>query len=127
MKLIPQSLQMYSKSPKTPLPLQIKVTEKLEQMVRQDILEMVQPVGITNAYPVVFKRKKIGELRFSVLLKVHINSKVMDEDYPLPEKETIFQNLHRALDFGKIDLSVAYHQIELSEGAKNTRTINKIQ
>ena len=118
---------MISKSPKTPLPLQSKVTENLEQMVRQDILEMVQPVGITNAYPVVFQIKRSGELRFSVHLKVHINSKVMDEDYPLPDKETIFQNLHRALDFGKIDLSVAYYEIELAEGAKNTRTINKIQ
>ena len=126
-KLIPGTQPMFCKARKIPLPLQDKVTEKLEQMVRQSILEPVQPGGVTNASPVVWQRKKSGELRLCVDLKVHINGKVMDEDYPIPDKETIFHNLHGASYFGKIDLSDAYYQIELDEEAKDTCTINTSQ
>ena len=51
--LIPGTQPIFCKARKTPLPLQDKVTEKLEQMVRQGILEPVQPGGVTNASPVV--------------------------------------------------------------------------
>ena len=49
---------MFCKARKIPLPLQDKVTEKLEQMVRQGILEPVQPGGVTNASPVVLAGKE---------------------------------------------------------------------
>ena len=119
-KLIPGSQPMFCKARKMPLPLQDRVKEKLETMVRQGILEPVQPGGVTNASPVVWQQvwKKNGSLRLCVDLKVHINGKVMDEDYPIPDMETIFHNLHGASYFGKIDLSDAYYQIELDEDAK---------
>ena len=126
-KLIPGSQPMFCKARKIPLPLQDRVKEKLETMVRQGILEPVQPGGVTNASPVVWQRKKNGALRLCVDLKVHINGKVMDEDYPIPDMETIFHNLHGASYFGKIDLSDAYYQIELDEDAKEICTINTSQ
>ena len=55
------------------------------------------------------------------------HGKVMDEDYPIPDMETIFHKLHGASYFGKIDLSVAYYQIELDEDAKEICTINTSQ
>ena len=122
-KLIPETQAMFCKARKIPLPLQDKVTEKLEQMVRQGILEPLQQGGVTNASPVVLQRKKNGESRLCVDLKVHINGKVMDEDYPIPDMETIFHKLHGASYFGKIDLSDAYYQIELDEEAKDICTI----
>ena len=48
----------------------------------------------------------------------------MDEDYPIPDMETIFHKLHEASFFGKIDLSDAYYQIELDEEAKEICTIS---
>ena len=126
-KLIPGTTPMFCKARKIPLPLQDEVTEKLEQMVRQGILELVQPGGVTNASPVVWQRKKSGELRLCMDLKVHINGKVMDEDYPIPDMGTIFHNLHGASYFGIIDLSDAYHQIELDEEAKDICTVNTSQ
>ena len=95
-KLIPGSQPMFCKARNIPLPLQDRVKEKLETMVRQGILEPVQPGGVTNASPVVWQRKKNGALRLCVDLQVHINGKVMDEDYPIPDMETIFHNLHGA-------------------------------
>ena len=44
---------MFCKARRIPLPLQDKVTEKLEQMVRQGIFEPVQPGGVNTAAPVV--------------------------------------------------------------------------
>ena len=58
---------------------------------------------------------------------MHIKGKVMDEDYPIPDMETIFHNLHGASYFGKIDLSDAYYQIELDEEAKDICTISTSQ
>ena len=59
--------------------------------------------------------------------KVHINGKVMDEDYPIPDMEKIFHNLHGASYFDPIDLSDAYNQIEIDEEAKDICTINTYQ
>ena len=60
-------------------------------------------------------------------LKVHINGKVMDEDYPTPDMESIYYNLHGSSYFGKIDISDAYYQIELYKDAKEICTINTSQ
>ena len=96
-------------------------------MVRQGIHEPVQPGGVTNASQVVWQRKKSGELRLCMDLKVHINGKFMDEDYPIPDMETIFHNLHGTSYFGKIDLSDAYYQNEHDEEAKDICTIHTSQ
>ena len=111
-KLIPGSQPMFCKSRKVPLPLQDRVKEKLETMVRQGILEPIQPGGVTNASSVVWQRKKNGALRLCVDLKVHISGKVMDEDYPIPDMETIFLNLHGPLTLEK--LTYQMHIIKLS-------------
>ena len=111
-KLIPRSQPMFYKARKIPLPLQDEVTETLEQMVREGNLESVQPGEDTNASPMVWQRKKSGDLRHCVDLKVHINGKVMNEDFPIPDIESIFHYLHGASYFGKIDFSDAYYQIE---------------
>ena len=48
----------------------------------------------------------------------------MDDDYPKPDMETIFNNLHGASYFGTIDLSDAYFQTEFDEKTKVICTIN---
>ena len=89
MKLIPGSQPMYCKTRKIPLALHNRFKEKLETIVRQSIQEPLQPGGFTNASPIIWQRKEIGVLRLSFVLKVHINCKIMDEDYPIPDMETI--------------------------------------
>ena len=101
-RLIPGSQSMFCKARIIPPPLQDNVTEKLEQMVRQGILEPVEPGGVTNASPGVCQRKQIRELRICTDLKVHINGEVMDEDYPIPDMETIFYNLHGLHTWAKL-------------------------
>ena len=52
-KLITGLQPMFCKARKIPLPLQDRVHKKLKTMVRQGILEPVQPGGVTNTSPVV--------------------------------------------------------------------------
>ena len=125
-KLIPGSQPLFCKARKIPLPIQEKVTEKREQMVRLGIFKPVQPGGVTIESSVVWQRNKNGESIPCKDLKVHVNGKVVDENYTIPDMETIFQKLHEASYFGKIDLS-AYYQIELDEEAKDICTINSPQ
>ena len=124
-KLIPGTQPMFSKARKIPLGHQDNVTEKMEQMVRQGIFEPVQPGGVTNASPVVWQRKKSGELRLCVNLKVHINGKVKDEDYPVPDIETIFHNLHGASYIEKLTFQMPIIKLNLTQ--KNICTINTSQ
>ena len=126
-KLIPGLQPMFCKTREIPLPLQDSVKEKLETMVRQGILEPVQPGGVTNPSPVVWHRKKNGALRLCVDLKVHINGEVMDKDNQIPDMETIFNTLHGAFYFGKIDLSDAYYQIELDKYSEEICTLKTSQ
>ena len=64
-KLIPGLQPMFCKARKKPLPLQDRVKEKLETMVRQGILEPVQPGGVTNASPVACSSDTMRELESS--------------------------------------------------------------
>ena len=94
---------MFCKARKIHQLLQDKVTEKLEQMARKGILEPVPPREVNNASPVVWQRKKIGELRLYVDFKVHINGKVMDVDYPIHEtwrrSPTTYMGPHTLAEF----------------------------
>ena len=51
----------------------------------------------------------------------------MNDDFPMPDIETIFHNLHGASYFGKINLSDTYYQIEFDDEAKDICTINTSQ
>ena len=42
----------------------------------------------------------------------------------MPHTETIFVKLKKAREFAKIDLTSAYHQIEIHEDAKELSVIN---
>ena len=80
---------MFCKAKIIPLPLQDKVTKKLEQMVRQGIVETVQLGGVNKASPVVWQRKESGELRLCMDNEaLHNNGKVMDEDQYQTRKQS---------------------------------------
>ena len=48
----------------------------------------------------------------------------MTEDYPLPDKETIFHELKGSKFYVKIDLSSIYYQIMLDDAAQEICNIN---
>ena len=116
-KPVPGSQPIFCKARKIPLPLRDIIKERVETMVRQGILVRATCWGhkcIRSSLAA-----KNGALRLCVDLKVHITRKVLYEDYLIQDMETMFNYLHWASYFGKIDLSDAYYQMELDEDARH--------
>ena len=88
------------------------LAERRKMMVRQGTQEPVQPGVARNA------SLKITRGKITLKYSTHIKGKFMVEDYPIPDMETRFHNLHGASYFGEIDLSDAYYQIEWDGDAK---------
>ena len=114
--LMPKSQPIIGNVMKIPLCSEIKVREKLAQVVKQKNLVSARAVGATNASSVVWQRKK-GELRIFLKLKKHIIGKITDEDYKTADMETIFPKLHGPLALSKIRASHVYYQVERDKQA----------
>ncbi|KAJ8868001.1 hypothetical protein PR048_031810 [Dryococelus australis] len=56
-----------------------------------------------------------SEIRLCVDLKVTLNKYVSVDQYPLPKKENLFQNIHECNAFCRINLANAYLQLEVHE------------
>ena len=81
-------------------------------------LERLTPYGVLSkvdyndwAAPVVYVKKKSGEIRVCADFSTGLNSAIEDHHYPLPSPEEIFTKLNDGRYFSKIDLSEAYLQI----------------
>ena len=58
---------------------------------------------------------------------MHVNGKAMNEDYLIPDMETIFHNPHGAAYWARVDLSNACYHIELYDEAKDICAITTSQ
>ena len=69
------------------------------------------------ASPTVHIVKPIGDLRICADYSVM-------EQYPVPSLEELLSKFSEGTHFTKIDLSQAYHQLELTPESRNYTTIN---
>lgn len=99
--------------------LREKLEKKLDELVQQDILEKVDaPSPWVSPVVVVPKRNDIqlwGDIRKA-------NQAVMRERYPIPTVEEILQDLNQSTVFSKLDIKLAYHQIELDPKSRHSTT-----
>ena len=102
--------------PPTKQPYRMSDVE-LEELRRQldALLESgyVQPSTSPYAAPVLFVKKKGGELRMCVDYRA-LNSVTVKNAYPLPRVDEIFDQLREARVFTKIDLRSGYWQIRVA-------------
>lgn len=110
-----------------PVPLALKavVSEELNRLVDQGILEQVD--SSSWAAPIVVVPKKNGGIRVCGDYKVTINPHLAADIHPLSKPDDIFSSLVGGKLFSKIDLSNAYQQIVLDEDSKAFLTINTQQ
>ncbi|XP_037811309.1 uncharacterized protein K02A2.6-like [Lucilia sericata] len=105
-----------------PLGLKDKVEASLESLVK---LKILQPVEYSVCgTPIVKIMKKDVSIRICGDFKVTLNLYLMIEKYPLPRIEEIFAKLYGGEEFTKLDLSMAYQQIELDEESRKFTTIS---
>ena len=76
------------------------------------------------ATPSVPVPKKDGTFHICGDYKVSVNPALVVYQHPLPSVEKIFASLVGGQKFTKLDLSQAYQQLLLDEGAKSILTIN---
>ena len=107
-----------------PVHLELEVRNELQCLESLGIITPCSYEGIPNASPVVWTGKKSSDLRLCADYKVHINSRIHNYAYPMPNTETIMAGLDSAKFFSKLDLKSAYWQIELDEESSKICAIN---
>ena len=95
-----------------PFAIRSKYEEALEKLVAEDIIEKVE--HSEWASPTVPIVKPNGDLRICGDYSVTINKFSVMEQYPIPGLEELLSKLSGGTRFTKIDLSQAYHQLELT-------------
>lgn len=95
-----------------PIAVEGLVDKKLTEALQKDIIEKVEgPSEWVSPIVVMFKGN--GDIRICVDMR-RPNEAIQRENYPLPTFDTIMAKLRNAQYFSKLDLSNAYHQLELS-------------
>ncbi|KAI3825328.1 hypothetical protein L1987_06810 [Smallanthus sonchifolius] len=74
------------------------------------ILPSISPWGA----PVLFVKKKDGSMRMYIAYH-ELNKRTVKNKYPLPRTNDLFDQLHGASWFSKIDLRSGYHQLKVRE------------
>ena len=105
---------------RTPFGLRESVEKKLQSLIDQDVIERVEKPSEWVS-PVVIAPKKDNDVRICVDLR-RVNQAIMRERHPIPTVDEALLEMSRSRVFSKIDLKWGYHQIELSEEAREVTT-----
>ena len=87
-----------------------ELKKQLDELLKRGF---IQPSTSPYGAPVLFVKKKDGTMRMCVDYRA-LNSITVKNKYPLPRIEELFDRLHGAKYFSKIDLCSGYHQIRIA-------------
>ena len=97
-----------------------KVTAKLKQLEELDVIEKVNgPTSWIN--PLVAVEKPDGDIRICLDMR-QANCAILREKHPVPTVEETLQEISEAKVFSKLDLNMAFHQIELHPDSRDITT-----
>ena len=97
-----------------------KVTTKLKQLEDLDVIEKVNgPTSWIN--PLVAVEKPNGDIRICLDMR-QANCAILREKHPVPTVEETLQEISEATVFSKLDLNMAFHQIELHPDSRDITT-----
>ena len=103
-----------------PFSRRAKVTEKLEELLKLDVIEKVEgPTSWVN--PLVVVEKPNGDIRICLDMR-QANQAIVREKHPVPTVEETLQEVSYAKVFSKLDLNMAFHQIELHPDSRDITT-----
>lgn len=96
---------------RVPAPLEKLVDEKIDEMLRQGIIEKVDGVSKWVSQ-LTYAPKGEGDVRICVDMR-RANEAVERENHPLPTMEDFQPHLGNAKVFSKLDVKQAYHQVDI--------------
>lgn len=106
-------------SRRVPLNVVPLIRQKIEELLRRDIIEEVKSSKWLS--PLVPVKKADGTLRLCVDMRA-ANEAVISEKYPLPTLETMTAKLDGSRVFSVLDLKDAFHHVELDEQSRDITT-----
>jgi hypothetical protein len=89
----------------------VELKKQLEELVKAGF---IRPSKSPFGAPILFVKKKDGTMRMCVDYRA-LNNITIKNSYPLPRVDELFDRLHGAKYFSKIDLRSGYHQIRIAE------------
>jgi len=96
-------------------PLSLTEMDELKKQLDDLILHgFIRPSKSPYGAPVLFVRKKEGDLRMCVDYRA-LNKQTVKNTYPLPRIDELLDRLHNAKVFSKLDLRSGYHQIKIQK------------
>jgi hypothetical protein len=100
---------------KTPYRIATQELAELKEHIKE-LLEkgFIHPSSSPWGAPVIFVPKKNGTQRLCVDYRA-LNEVTVKNKYPLPRIDDLFDQLHGACVFSKIDLRSGYHQLKIRE------------
>ena len=97
-----------------------KVVDKLEELEALDVIEEVNgPTSWIN--PLVAVEKPNGDVRISLDMR-QANQAILREKHPVPTIEETLHEISGAKVFSKLDLKLAFNQIELAPESRHITT-----
>ena len=106
-----------------PYSIQILVDEKLDQLVKERVIEPVQYADwAAPIVPVLKSYKK--QSKFVAIFKFTVNRAAKLDRCPIPKIEDLFARLAGDQLFTQLDISQAYQQLLLSDHSKQYAIIN---
>ena len=90
----------------------IEMLELKKQVQELEYLGFVRPSTFPCGTPVLFVKKKDRSLRLGIDYR-ELNKVTINNRYPLPRIDDLFDQLQGAITFSKIDLRSDYHQLHV--------------
>jgi len=119
---VEDAIPRFYKAFSLPYATRAEVDKNLDDLLDKGIIE---PVPYADyACPLVAVKKPDGKIRICGNYKLTANKVLRLEQYPIPTFEDLMQTLQGGKHFTKLDLSHAYHQLELEPQARQYTTIN---
>ncbi|XP_055607097.1 uncharacterized protein K02A2.6-like [Uranotaenia lowii] len=116
----PKVVPVFQPLRRVPIHLEMAVTEKLEELLRRDIIEAKRGPA-TWVSPLVVANKANGSIRLCVDLR-RVNQAVIRDRHPMPVIEDVLAKIGRGKIWSVLDIMDAFFLLELDEETRNVMT-----
>ena len=104
-----------------PFGLREKVDKKLDELLKEDIIEEVHSGPTEWVSPLVVVPKPDGDIRICIDMR-RANEAIERERHPIPTIEEVLHDLNGSTVFSKLDLKWGFHQVELDPESREITT-----
>ncbi|UYV72289.1 K02A2.6-like, partial [Cordylochernes scorpioides] len=112
----PDFISKFYKFRRVPFALKQLVENEIDKLVDLNILSPIDKSDCAS--PLVCVAKPNGQIRLCADFKKSLNPYLEDVKYPIPNIDSVLSNFQGKKLFTKLDMSKAYHQIEMDDISK---------